>query len=58
MNLCPVWMAASERKDPHPRVTSHDEETGSPVICMDYELLEEHITALVVKDEQSEVTLA
>ena len=55
---CKVCVAASAREDPHPRRKQRDEETGLPMISMDYELLEEKVTVLVAKDESSGATLA
>ena len=55
---CKVCVAASAREDPHPRRKHRDEETGFPMISMDYELLEEKVTVLVAKDESSGATLA
>ena len=55
---CKVCVAASAREDPHPRRKQRDEETGLPMISMDYEFLEEKVTVLVAKDESSGATLA
>ena len=48
---CPVCVAASGREDPHPREKGRAAEDGLPVVSMDYELLEEKLIVLVVKDE-------
>ena len=55
---CKVCVAASAREDPHPRRRHRDEESGLPMVSMDYELLEQKVTVLVAKDETSGATLA
>ena len=55
---CKVCVAASAREDPHPRRGHRDEESGLPMVSMDYELLEEKVTVLVAKDVSSGATLA
>ena len=53
-NWCPVCVRAKAREDAHWRhQDGHDEEHGLPVISIDYELLEEKVTMLVAKDDQS-----
>ena len=55
---CPVCVRAKGNEDAHPRARKgKDDATGFPVISMDYELLEEKLTLLVVKDEDSGSTL-
>ena len=55
---CKICVAAMGREDAHRRHRdTKDEETGLPTVSMDYELLEEKITALVVKDNESGSTL-
>ena len=57
-NWCKICVEAKAREDPHPRGHGgQDEETGLPTVSMDYELLEEKITVLVVKDNSSGSTL-
>ncbi len=49
---------AKGKEDAHPRgKKGKDEATGFPVISMDYELLGEKLTLLIVKDEDSGSTL-
>ena len=50
---CPVCVSASGHEAPHNRRSERDEETGFPVISMDYEALEDEIKFLAVKDEIS-----
>ena len=58
-NWCPSCVKAKAREDAHFRSGSGtDKETGLPVVSMDYELLEEKITVLIVKDDASGSTLA
>ena len=54
----PLCAASSAREDPHSRRIKADTENGLPVVQTDYDLLEEHLTLLTVKDRQSGVTLA
>ena len=51
-------MAASAREDPHSRRIKADTENALCVVQTDYDLLEEHLTLLIVKDKQSGATLA
>ena len=52
-------MAASAQVDPDKRKRGgHDEETGLPVILMDYGLFEEKVTVITVKDLLTGATLA
>ena len=55
---CPIWVAASEREDRHPRQAKIDTEEGLPVIQADYDLLEDDLTVRIVKDKQSGAALA
>ena len=55
---CPICVAASAREDRHPRQTKIDTEEGLPVIHADYDLLEDDLTLLIVKDKQSGAALA
>ena len=55
---CPICVAASAREDPHPRRARTETEAGLPVIQFDYDLLEDHLTLLIVKDKQSGATVA
>ena len=50
---CPVCVKASGHEAPHKRRLERDEETGFPVISMDYEALEDEIKFLALKDEVS-----
>ena len=55
---CKICVAAMGREDPHRRRRDkRDEETDLPTVSMDYEMLEEKITTLVVKDNESGSTL-
>ena len=55
---CLVCVRANGKEDAHPRERKgKDDATGSPVIFMDYEPLEEKLTLLIVKDEDSGSTL-
>ena len=55
---CKICVEAMGREDPHwRRHEKTDNETGLPTISMDYEMLEEKITTLVVKDNESGSTL-
>jgi hypothetical protein len=55
---CPVCVRAKGEEDAHPRARKgKDDATGFPVISMDYELLEEKLALLIVKDEDSGSTL-
>ena len=38
------------KADPHPRKGKKDTEMGLPVIDFDYDLLEEKLTVLIVRD--------
>ena len=55
---CAVCVAASAREDPHTRQGKCDTEEGLPVVQADYDLLEENLTLLIVKDKQSGAALA
>ena len=55
---CPICMAASARQDPHSRRAKADTENGLAAVQTDYDLLEEHLALLIVKDRQSGATLA
>ena len=55
---CEVCVAASAREDSHPRKDRRNTENGLPVIQADYDLLEEHLTLLIVKDRLSGAVLA
>ena len=55
---CPVCVSASGHEAPHNRRSERDEETGFPVISMDYEALEDEIKFLAVKDEISGALLS
>ena len=49
-----MCVKAKAREDAHQRKEQgRDEETGLPVVSMDYDHLEEKITTLVVKDDES-----
>ena len=51
---CPVCVKSKAKEDAHRRNDDgRDEKTGLPVIAMDYAFLEEKVTLLVVKDENS-----
>ena len=52
---CKVCVEAKAREAPHWRKGpgGMDKESGLPTVSMDYELLEEKITTLVVKDDQT-----
>ena len=56
---CRTCVAAKAREMPHFRKKNggRDDETGLPVVAMDYEMLEEKITTLVIKDESSGAVL-
>ena len=53
-----VCVAASAKEDPHPRKDKKDTEIGLPVIDFDYDLLEEKLAVLIVRDAQSGAKLA
>ena len=53
-----VCVAASAKEDPHQRKGKKDIEMGLPVIDFDYDLLEEKLTVLIVRDAQSEAKVA
>ena len=55
---CPICIEASSKEDPHPRSSGRDAETGLPIISLDYELIEDKITVLIVKDRDSSACLA
>ena len=55
---CTTCVAASAREDPHPRGKKCRTEMGLPVVQMDYDLLEEQLTILIVKDALSGAALA
>ncbi len=58
-NWCPICVKAKAKEDGHARDKGGlDEETGLPVVSMDYEMLEEKITTLIVKDNESGSVLA
>ena len=54
---CPNCVAASAREDPKPRRSGLDEETDVPVISLDYELVRNELTILIVKDRETGVVL-
>ena len=47
---CPVCVAASAKEDGHTHRKREDDEGGHPLVSLDYESLEEKISALVSKD--------
>ena len=47
---CPICVAASAKEDSHPRRGREHTEMGLPIIDFDYDLLEEHLTILIVRD--------
>ena len=51
-------MAASAKDDVHLRKSRDADETGHPLISLDYEMLDEKIIVLVAKDETTGATLA
>ena len=53
-----MCVAASAREDPLPRGGKNDTEMGLPVMEFDYDLLEERLTILVVRDAQTGAKLA
>ena len=55
---CPICVEASSKEDPHPRSSGRDAETGLPIISLDYDLIEDKITVLIVKDKESSACLA
>ena len=56
---CPVCLRASAKEDSHPRRGhGRDATTGLPVVAMDYELMEENLIILIMKDESSGAKLA
>ena len=55
---CEVFVAASAKEDAHARSPITDEESGLPIVSMDYELLEGKVTVLIVKDHVSGAVLA
>ena len=55
---CAVCVAASAKEDPHPRRGRKDTEMGLLAIDFDYDLLEEKLTVLIVRDAQSGAKLA
>ena len=55
---CAVFVAASAKEDPHPRKGRKDTEMGLLVIDFDYNLLEEKLTVLIVRDAQSGAKLS
>ena len=58
-NWCPACVKAKAREDAHHRMPSgKDDESGLPIIAMDYDFLEGKTTVLVVKDESSGSVLA
>ena len=50
-------MAASAKEDAHPKKSRDAEDTGHPLVSLDYEMLEENIAVLAAKDETSGATL-
>ena len=50
--------AARAGEEPHRRSSGKDAETGLPVLSLDYEIIEEGITVLVIKDNESGAALA
>ena len=57
-NWCPVCVKAKAREDGHFRhEDGHDSEHGLPVISMDYEMLEEKVIMIIVKDDATGSTL-
>ena len=57
-NWCPICVGASAKEDAHPRHGRKHTEMGLPIIDFDYDLLEEHLTILIVRDAQSGAKLA
>ena len=55
---CTTCVAASAKEDPHLRCKKCTTEMGLPVVQMDYDLLEEQLTILIVKDALSGAALA
>ena len=55
---CEVCVATSGKEDRHSRSRSVDDETGLPIVSLDYELLEGKVMVLIAKDRASGVVLA
>ena len=55
---CEVCAAACAKEDAHARSRSTGEESGGPIVSMDYELLEGKVTVPIVKDHASGAVLA
>ena len=55
---CTTCVAASAREDLHPRGKKCSTEMRLPVVQMDYDLLEDHLTVLIVKDALTGAALA
>ena len=50
---CTICIAASAKEEPHLRHRGTDAQSGLRLISMDYELLEEQVSFLGVKDEET-----